>query len=249
MPIVDYVRVLRNRCSQEPLQESKYEHKQYLTPTFRLTRLHIFLTDITVRVESNTSSSSKVIFEEVFDLSQLYVVETSNRSLYPAPFLCFQFNGVRCTSQRLATSFLKLLNQSPQKLQRFVLDSDDDVVHEKDARSTHPSDRPDLHALLERHQALQSTQQTTLTLQEELRRRRRVQQDEGQSLAADSLSCEEGQRRVASTDRLRAIVARTETCVRDLASLQALYEQKKRLHVKLKVQTTTVLFSFPLIMI
>jgi hypothetical protein len=61
-----------------------------------------------VKVVGSFNGSEVLYMEELFRLNELFVIETSNRSLFPQNFICFQFNGVKCTSQRLAQAFLHL---------------------------------------------------------------------------------------------------------------------------------------------
>lgn len=181
-------------------------------------------------------------FEEVFRLDELYVIETSNRSLYPPNFICFQFNGVRCTSLRLAQIFGRLAGAAGAPTP-FALDLDDDT---RPSRETAPLPPKPLVAIQERLDKLHAfaavEERLADALDERLAAATLVRRDTLQ--AALAVETERVRRRGEENvsgartipgSRLETLMQATETMARSIRRLQALSQEKQRQHVQLKV--------------
>lgn len=182
-------------------------------------------------------------FEEVFRLDELFVIETSNRSLYPPNFICFQFNGVRCTSLRLAQIFGRLAGAAGAPT-RFALDLDDDA---RPSRETTPLPPKPLAAIQERLDKLHAfaavEERLVDALDERLVAATLVRRDTLQ--AALAVETERVRRRGEENvsgartipgSRLETLMQATETMARSIRRLQALSQEKQRQHVQLKVR-------------
>eukprot|EP01033_Poteriospumella_lacustris_P009177 gene9177-6603_t len=205
-------------------------------------RRHLEDTELLVKVVGAAGDRDETtFFEEVFRLDELFVIETSNRSLYPPNFICFQFNGVRCTSLRLAQIFGRLAGAAAAPT-RFALDLDDDA---RPSRETTPLPPKPLAAIQERLDKLHAfaavEERLVDALDERLVAATLVRRDTLQ--AALAVETERVRRRGEENvsgartipgSRLETLMQATETMARSIRRLQALSQEKQRQHVQLK---------------
>lgn len=205
------------------------------------------------------SSERKVLFEDVVDLSRLFIVESTSRSLFPSPFLALQFNGVRCTTQRLAAAFLRLLNGAPQACAVFVLETEEEEREEEEqeeeegeqsestrrrkSRTGHKTgvQRREGELLTVFREVFERSQESTAERDRRdlLSLRILAQQEQSSSLRTLLQSrqkiVQREKERLRSSERLRGLSQRVTETAQHLLLLRQRHLDRTRLHMKLKV--------------
>lgn len=222
--------------------------------------------EILIKVVGHNKSNEVLYFEELFRLDELFVIETSNRSLFPNNFLSFQFNGVRCTSQRLALAFARLstgtggilslnnvsssgsVNNNGQQLVPLIVDWEDDGRPSGQQVSSVTKTLSEIDARIrKRHTLLENYQQ----LPEKIGNRDcdtalqavalDLLHDRRTTLAENvaakaSLISQLQPQHKQSSEKLETLMRVTDTLAKNIRLLQSRCDEKQRNYVQLKVR-------------